>query len=359
MHPTRKILFNCVLWLTNKFSSDPDPERVFRELDDLYDCIIKGTAKKGLVLPLNHNHKFIIFSDQHKGAKNGADDFALAEPNYLAALDYYYENNYFFISLGDCEELWENTLSAVKKHQQPSFEKEKQFIQRKQFLKIFGNHDLYWSNDPLSGFQLKEIYGEDIPIYEGVVLRGNGPDHPFNIFCTHGHQGDKVSDGNWFSKFFVSKIWAPLQSFTKINPNTPAYDADLKTLHNRLMYQWSSKQENVILITGHTHQPVFESLTHIERVYRKLELAKSKGDELEIQKAREEVEKLKFATTGGSEQYSSLIPSYFNSGCCCFNDGDITGIELENGCIRLIKWELKTNLSQRIVLEESKLKDLK
>jgi UDP-2,3-diacylglucosamine pyrophosphatase LpxH len=359
MTPFRKLLFNSVLWLTKKFSSEPEPGRVFRELTDLYDCILKETIKKGPLLPLNHNHKFIIFSDQHKGARNGADDFAVAEPNYLAALDYYYENDYFFISLGDSEELWENTLSAVIKNQKPSFDKEKLFIKKKQFLKIFGNHDLYWNNDPLAGFRLKELYDEEIPVYEGVVLRGDGADHPFDIFCTHGHQGDKVSDGNWFSKFFVSKIWAPLQSFTKINPNTPAYDAELKTLHNSLMYEWSSNQENVILITGHTHQPVFESLTHIERMYRKLELAKSNGEQLEIEQIEEEVAKLKFSRTSVPGNYSSLKPSYFNSGCCCFNDGDITGIELENACIRLVKWELKTNISQRLILEEAKLKDLK
>jgi hypothetical protein len=46
---------------------------------------------------------------------------------------------------------------------------------------------------------------------------------------------------------------------------------------------------------------------------------------------------------------------YFNSGCCCFNDGDITGIEIENGLIRLIKWHAKEGTPQRIVLEEKGL----
>jgi hypothetical protein len=32
-------------------------------------------------------------------------------------------------------------------------------------------------------------------------------------------------------------------------------------------------------------------------------------------------------------------PLYFNSGCCCFVDGDITGIEIGDGDIRLIKWK--------------------
>jgi hypothetical protein len=48
-------------------------------------------------------------------------------------------------------------------------------------------------------------------------------------------------------------------------------------------------------------------------------------------------------------------PSYFNSGCCCFSDGDVTGIEIADGFIRLIKWETTDQGSIRKVLEESPL----
>ena len=33
-----------------------------------------------------------------------------------------------------------------------------------------------------------------------------------------------------------------------------------------------------------------------------------------------------------------MNPFYFNTGCCCFSDGDITGIEIADGFIPLIKW---------------------
>ena len=355
----RKLLFKPVLWLSNNFASKPDRQRVFRELSDLLDCIIKEDKKKGLTIPFDGTKdKIIIFSDQHKGAKNGADDFMLCEPNYLAALDYYFQKGYLFISLGDCEELWENTIFAVKKHQKPAFAKEQQFIDQNRFIKIFGNHDLYWQNDPFAHFQLKDIYGCDVPIYEGVLLQTNINNTNFNIFCTHGHQGDKASDGNWFSKFFVSDIWAPLQSILKINPNTPAYDAQLKTLHNSIMYEWSAAQENLLLITGHTHQPVFESLTHIERLYRQLLFAQQSKDgnlEASIDK---EIEIRKFEYTHVSPDYLKMKPTYFNSGCCCYNDGDITGIEIEGNCIRLIKWHSKEGKPGRIILEEMALEEL-
>ena len=54
----------------------------------------------------------------------------------------------------------------------------------------------------------------------------------------------------------------------------------------------------------------------------------------------------------------SMKPSYFNSGCCCFSDGDITGIEIEDGYIRLIKWTLIEGKPERELLEEMKLEKL-
>jgi predicted phosphodiesterase len=355
----RKLLFKPVLWASNKFASRPDRQRVYKALTSLHDCIIRQEKKKGpTILFDSKKDKFIIFSDQHKGAKNGADDFMLCEPNYLAALDYYYQNGYFFIAMGDCEELWENTLFAVKKHEKESFEKERQFFISNRGIKIFGNHDLFWNYDPLAQIQLKTIFDCEVPIYEGALLQTTINNSPVKIFCTHGHQGDKASDGNWFSKFFVARIWAPLQSLARINPNTPAYDAQLKTLHNSIMYEWSASQKNLFLITGHTHQPVFESLTHIERLYRQLLFARQVKDEAMIEALEKEIQTRKFEYTNVSPDYLQLKPTYFNSGCCCFSDGDITGIEIDGDCIRLIKWHSKDGMPQRIILEESAFEEL-
>ena len=282
----------------------------------------------------------------------------LCEPAYLAAIDYYLEKNFHFIALGDCEELWENRLSAVLKHQQPSFERYRKFIAANRFYKLIGNHDLAWKNDPLTIAQVKSIFGADVSIYDGILLQTTVTDRPLNIFCTHGHQGDKASDGNWFSKFFVSKIWAPLQIWLKINPNTPAYDAQLKTLHNRLMYEWSIAQENLLLITGHTHQPVFESLTYIERLYRQLLRAREAGDEKLVKETEAEIQIRKFQYDSIADDFRTMRPSYFNSGCCCYDDGDITGIEIEDGCLRLVKWVAKEGVPKKEILEESPLEEL-
>ncbi|RYZ29252.1 MAG: metallophosphoesterase [Chitinophagaceae bacterium] len=352
-------IFKAVLWLSNRFSSRPEKDRVFDGLNKMMRGIENGKESKGVVVPFDAaKDRFIIFSDQHKGAKNGADDFMLCEPNYLAALDYYYSNNHQLIVLGDCEELWENTLTKVMKQQQPSFDRYKKFVAQNRFYKTIGNHDLDWKNDPYTLTQIKKSFGADITIYDGVLLQCSIADRQLKILCTHGHQGDKASDGNWFSKFFVSKIWAPLQILLKINPNTPAYDSQLKTLHNRLMYEWSTAQENLLLITGHTHQPVFESLTYIERLYRQLQIAEQMDDAAMIKLIREEIHKRKFEYDHISDEYLTMKPTYFNSGCCCFNDGDITGIEIEDGQLRLVKWAVTNGKPQRQILEEETLEKL-
>ncbi|GAB4093913.1 metallophosphoesterase [Flaviaesturariibacter terrae] len=347
-----------VLKLSARLSSAPDKARVFAALTKLLGCLREGNFKKGLVLPFAPaSGKFIIFSDQHKGTRNGADDFANCEPAYLAALAHYNSEGFHYIALGDCEELWENSWLGVSKAQAPSFAAERAFLDRGAFTKIFGNHDLLWDNDPLAPVYLRSAFGSSVPIYEGVLLRTETPKGPLEIFCTHGHQGDEVSDGNWFSKFFVARVWAPFQSWLQINPNTPAYDTTLKTLHNSMMYEWSAAQPNLLLITGHTHQPVFESLTHIERLYRQLLYARADNDP-SVPAIEAEIKKRQFEYSRVSEDYLKLKPSYFNSGCCCFSDGEITGIEISEGQLRLVKWRREGTEIKRDVLEESPLEEL-
>ena len=382
------ILLKPILWFSRRFTSRPERSRIFKALSELFRNIKEEPGKKGIILTIKENSRIIVFSDHHRGAKNGADDFMKAEASYLAALDYYFQHKFQYISLGDSEELWENTLAQVKKNNTLTFEAEKKFILQDRFFKVFGNHDLYWDNSPIATQQLKTIYGKKLRVFEGVILEienenkksANQPtkndsdpfsflkrkpntdsealpigDCPLTIFLTHGHQGDASSDGNWFSKFFVSNIWAPLQSYLRINFNTPAYDEDLKTAHNLIMYEWSAKYENLVLITGHTHQPVFESLTHPERLYKKLGDAIKANLTEEANKIDQEIKRRGRDYKTTPAQYLDIKPSYFNSGCCCFRDGDITGIEITHKKISLVKWSPAKN---RDVLEEISLDKL-
>jgi predicted phosphodiesterase len=353
----RFLLLRPILWLIDRFSNAPDRERIFDALTTLSTKLQKDPGKKGFVIPVDANSgKFILFSDQHKGRKNGADDFLLAESNYIAALNHYDREGFHLICLGDCEELWENTLQQVIKHNEHSFEAEKKFATRNAFTKIFGNHDLDWEINPTSAKDLRGLYDAEIAVLEGVMLQFKINNKSLKIFCTHGHQGDLQSDGNLFSKFFVSKIWAPLQAYLRINPNTPAYNATLKTEHNTLMYEWSSQQKDLLLITGHTHQPVFESLTHLERVQREDARREAKDGYTQIPGSADHGDLHK--TLMNVEFFSKIKPTYFNTGCCCYDDGDITGIEIDDGFIKLVKWEENERHATRVELEKISLFDV-
>lgn len=355
----RSLLLRPVLWAARKFDSSPDKVRIYDALTKLFNHILNNPGKLGPLVDFDgQSGRLIIFSDQHKGARNGADDFAIAAPAYLEALKYYNEQQFYFINLGDCEELWENTLSKVKKYNEAPFAAERAFVRRNAFVKVIGNHDLYWGNDPLAGIELEAVYGQKIKAWEGVVLRTRINGELLRIFCTHGHQGDANSDGNWFTKFFISRIWGPLQSYLQINTNEPSTNAYKKTVHNEIMYEWSAEQERILLITGHTHQPVFESLTHIERLYRQMDIAKGRQDADTIKKIQEETHLYQDRFNNLVFDYKEMLPTYFNTGCCCFSDGDITGIEIENGFIRLVKWESKGQSPGRTVLEEMPLAEI-
>ena len=88
------ILLKPILWFSRKFTSRPERSRIFKALSELFRNIKEEPGKKGVILSLKEHSRIIIFSDHHRGAKNGADDFMKAEIAYLAALDYYFENKF-------------------------------------------------------------------------------------------------------------------------------------------------------------------------------------------------------------------------------------------------------------------------
>lgn len=329
---------------------------MFTSLVQLLSDIRNNKEKKGTIIPFEINKgKFIIFSDQHKGAGDLADDFRLAENNYLTALKFYFENDYSFINLGDCEELWETTPKmAIEKNRISLFEEAK-FLQKDRYYRIFGNHDLEWKYSIQQNQFLKPIFGAKLEVYEGIILQTEYNSHAYSFFLTHGHQGDKKSDGNWVSKWIVAAIWTPIQRFLEISIDSVSDSFELVDKHNIIMYDWSATQPNNIFISGHTHKPVFASLDHIDRLTKQLLKATADNDAIAIASLQAEIERRKHEYEGKKILKTMAHPSYFNTGCCCFNDGDISGIEISNGFIRLIKWETKERKSVRRVLEESPL----
>lgn len=52
------------------------------------------------VLPLDDNHKYVVFSDCHRGSGNNNDNFIKNEHLYLAALRHYNRMQYTYVELG-------------------------------------------------------------------------------------------------------------------------------------------------------------------------------------------------------------------------------------------------------------------
>jgi predicted phosphodiesterase len=340
-------------------SSSPVKERVHQRLSYLLKEINAGNKSLGPTLCINSStDKIIVMSDLHKGSGNDADDFKTAEPNYTAACYYYLQNEFTYIALGDIEELWENNIIQVVANNENTIALEKAFLDKDRFYKVIGNHDLFWRNTPFFAAKwLKQMYGKIISVHEGLLLKATIGNKTLDIFLTHGHQGDKTSDGNKFSKWFVANVWSKVQAFLDINPNTPAQDFLLRDKHNKMMYDWSTEQQNTILITGHTHKPVFASQNHIEKLQQDIAKAKEENNTALLEKLNLELIK-KMQEYISAEPFSLKKPSYFNTGCCCFSDGDITAVEIENNCIRLVKWGTTNKETDRYVLQEINLMEL-
>lgn len=304
--------------------------------------------------------RYIIFSDQHRGKRDRADEFRHAERAYNAALAHYYALGHTLVVLGDVEEFWKQSPSSVVEAYEHSLALEARFHRNGRYLRIWGNHDVEWADERQVRKHLWPRFGNNLRVYEGVRIRiidsqaAEGQTELGELFLIHGHQGTLDSDMLLpLSRVMVRFFYAPFQRLTGISvgSKTPATDWERREGHNLAMYNWVAQKSKLLLIAGHTHRPVFQSLTHPDQVLREIERLQAELEanpddanlrqelaalsaELEWIRAQE----LAQPGNEGGDLLPQKAPRYFNTGCCCFLDGKITGLELVNGQIRLIRW---------------------
>ncbi len=312
---------------------------------------IQEQAEGEMIIDLK-SAKLIIFSDHHKGNRDGADDFRVCERAYNAALAYYFHKGYTLVILGDAEELWEERPQTVLKAYPHTLALEGKFHQEERYLRFWGNHDDDWNRSNLVDKLLVPLLGgKSLKVRETMIMHvADGGEKIGKFFLAHGHQGtvdsDKIAP---LSKLIVRYFWRPIQRLIKFSFNTPAKDFQLRQAHDSAMYFWSEAQEKIVLIAGHTHRPVFKSATHeatIRKSFQKAEeKLKKEPDNQDAQKqAAEFAAELEWVLAQNQQApgVSTVIelkkPSYFNTGCCAFSDGDITGLEISEGRIRLVRW---------------------
>ena len=326
------------------------------EIGDALSRSLNGSSTLKLTLDLQQPHKFIIFSDQHKGAGDGADEFRHCMPAYRAALRHYRGKAFKLVLLGDVEELWEQGFRTVERTYRNILRLEGSFP-KGHYFRLWGNHDDRWQHESHVNKRLRP-YTSDGVVAEGICFEVvNGDVEIGRMFLVHGHQGTLASDRLGRLGPLGLRVYRWLQRLFHIGGNTPARDACLRDWHEGQMYAWAVDQKDLILVTGHTHRPVWNSRTHLQKLQMELENLKSElhvPPEFVRQKEMEVAERM--AKNPPCAESERDLPVYFNAGSCAFDDGDITGIELEDGVIRLIKWAHGSH--ERIVLEEDFLRQI-
>ncbi len=264
--------------------------------------------------------KLIVMSDMHRGDGSGADDFAQNSLIYRCALEYYLENGFTYIELGDAEELWENdNFDQIYITHTPVYELLAKFHDpdpaKTRYIKVWGNHDLYWKDH-------QDIYQALFPgmqIYEAVVLNDS-------ILMIHGHQADPMCSGPVaaVSQFFVNHIWADLQRGGVKDPTRAATNPGLCNEVDEHLHKWATNNDWGIntVIAGHTHRAVFENLSLTEM----------------------RLKDLRFAVEAAAPFQDRRDSRYYNTGSCV-HPLSVTGIEItfDDGLhFEMVEWGLAT-----------------
>lgn len=258
------------------------------------------------VIPFDDDSKFILFSDCHRGDNSFADDFANNRNIYYHALKHYYVEGFNYAELGDGDELWENiSFSSILNAHKNVYELMQLFHKKNRLHMIWGNHDMVYRSpdtvkknlstyfDPKVGEDV-ELFG-DIKYHEAIVLKNKDTNQ--EIFLTHGHQADWWNYNFWkWSRFLVRILWKPLNVMGIADPTSPAKNYKELIKVERRTKKWITDNNNLMTIVGHTHRPRFPEPGDI---------------------------------------------AFFNDGSCV-HPRSITGIEIENGAISLIKWQIAT-----------------
>ena len=262
--------------------------------------------KNAKTVDFDDTSRCILFSDCHRGDNSFADDFANNRNIYFHALNHYFNEGFDYFELGDGDELWENIhFKAIFDAHMNVFKLLRKFHLGNRLHMIWGNHDMVYKDsdyvkkylssyfEPIEGRD--EALFEGITYHEGIILKHRETQQ--EVFLTHGHQADWWNYIFWrWGRFLVRILWKPLQVWGIADPTSPAKNyTELRKIERRLK-KWILRQNLLITIVGHTHRPRFPE----------------PGD----------------------------IP-LFNDGSCV-HPRSITGIEIENGEISLIKWHIAT-----------------
>ena len=262
--------------------------------------------KNAKIIPFNNDSKYILFSDCHRGDNSFADDFANNRNIYFHALNHYYKEGFSYCELGDGDELWENLFfSTIFNAHKNVYLLLQKFFKDNRLHMIWGNHDMMYQNQKMVKKNLHSFYepktDQQLPLFPGIEYHEaiilEHQDTKQQLFLLHGHQADFMNYVGWqINRFLVRFLWKPLQVLGIPDPTSPAKNYRETKKVERRFKKWILNNNNQFTIIGHTHRPRFPEA----------------GE-----------------------------PALFNNGSCV-HPRSITGLEIENGAITLIKWQIET-----------------
>jgi len=280
---------------------------------------LKKAYKNSKRLVIDSNSKIVVMSDLHRGQGGNNDNFIQNQNLFCGAMEYYYNQEYTYVELGDGDELWENRrMEKIISANCDVFSILAKFYEQKRFYMIYGNHDVIKRKKGFKNKYLSEFYSEcfqkklplfpELEINEGVVFEHT--ELNCELFLVHGHQGSILNDILWrLARFLVRYFWQPLESIGVLAPSGargPICEVEKIDKH---LSQFA-KHEKKMLICGHTHRQRFPK--------------PGKG-------------------------------LYFNDGSCV-HPRYITGIEIENDEISLVKWSVMIRKDRSLYVGRELLK---
>jgi predicted phosphodiesterase len=298
-------------------------------------------------IPVTGAAPIVIFSDLHLGDGKRGDDFARNGDMFLSILERYYMQSGFRLILnGDVEELQKYSLAKIRRRWPRFYELMGALDDEGRLFKVIGNHDL-----DLEGMAERGCTTE---LHEGLRLNYRGQ----TLFVVHGHQASQAFDRyNAILAWLVRYLVRPLG----IKNKSVAHDNRRKHKLEEKIYGYAASR-GIIAIIGHTHRPLFESMSktdtlkynieHILRHYEEFDAEERRVQKRLVAEYLAELREIKEReedSLGEGGIYHDLVlkPNLFNSGTVVGRKG-MTCLELDNDQIRLVHWFKDANERVRV-----------
>lgn len=305
-----------------------------------YSVLYDYLKKQSKAIDLTPETRIVIFSDLHMGRGNSRDDFLPNSGAFLKILRrYYLARDYSLVLNGDVEELQRNSLDSIYAQWSHVYDLFNEFHMNGRLYKLAGNHDS----------KLLAISRERLPfpLLESVKINYNGE----AILIFHGHQLSLFFERfNEITGFFLRYVGNTL----RIKNRSSANDSRRQWKIEKRAYDLS-RENQILSIIGHTHRPLFESMSKVDTLRFQIEaLCQEYIDNrgLPADQVEREIQDLKnrlnFLLERKSKEpfvtqlYSRgvVVPCLFNSGSVIGKYG-ITGIEIAEDSVSLVHWPLE------------------